>query len=290
MKKNHRFHPVLTLLIGLLILVGLWALTQLMAHGNKRKESHAHQLTVMTYNTHRLGGFKKADQNEVLQYIRQKDVDVVCLQEVEVYKDPTYLMLPELKEALKQYPYTYFDFKVYNKKRQFGNAVFSKYPLINKKTIRYHSNSNISSQCDVVVGGDTLRLMVNHLESNKIKDVNMEELDSLSNQWMGAARRRYHQSNSVHKAIEEATYPVIVVGDFNDTPLSYTYQRIKRGLRDCFLECGGLGRVGNTFIRNHIGVRIDYVLCAKELVPLDAFVDRVEYSDHYPLHVTLGWD
>ena len=115
----------------------------------------------------------------MLQYINRMDADIICLQEVLVYKSGQRLTLPMLREVMRQYPYTYYDFKHYNSRRQFGNVVFSRYPLIHKQTVRYESMSNISSQCDVVVNSDTLRLIVNHLESFKLEDSDFR-LDSLT--------------------------------------------------------------------------------------------------------------
>ena len=81
-----------------------------------------------------MGDFKKPDQNEVLHYLlQQQDADIICLQEVDVYKNAKYLTLPEVKKELgKKYQYSYLDFSVYDKRHQFGTMVWSKYPLINK--------------------------------------------------------------------------------------------------------------------------------------------------------------
>ena len=80
---------------------------------------------------------KPAD-NEVLQYLLSQDADVVCLQEVDVYKDVKYLTLPDVRQTLgSKYPYSYLDFSVYNKRHQYGTMVWSKYPLIHKQSIHY---------------------------------------------------------------------------------------------------------------------------------------------------------
>ena len=124
----------------------------------------AQQLKVLTYNTRAMMMGESLDSKlAMLQYINRMDADIVCLQEVLVYKSGQRLTLPMLREVMHQYPYTYYDFKHYNSRRQFGNVVFSRYPLIHTKTVRYESMSNISSQCDVVVNSYTLRLIVNHL-------------------------------------------------------------------------------------------------------------------------------
>ena len=92
----------------------------------------------MTYNTQGMAIGKSLEgKMKMLKYINQQDADIVCLQEVLVYKNEKRLTLPKLREAMSNYPYTYYDFKLYNQQRQFGNVVFSRYPLINKQTIRF---------------------------------------------------------------------------------------------------------------------------------------------------------
>lgn len=287
------------LLLFLLLTAGIFV--ALVSHGPRTTEEPAAEspsFTILTYNTHRMGLFRKPDYNRVIHYIRRTNADIVCLQEVEVYKDSKYLTLPELRDAMRRYPYTYYDFKVHNKRRQFGNVVFSRYPLTNKQTVRYSSRSNISSRCDVVIGHDTLRLIVNHLESNRFTRSDFQLPDSLSGENLKASAQRiseklesarairHGQARAVHEEIEESPYPVIVVGDFNSTPLSYAYWRIRAGLRDAFLE-SPWGHLGNTYVRHHLGIRIDYILCSRSIRTSHFRLDKVDYSDHYPISATL---
>ncbi len=285
---------VLTVCIVLLLL-------PVVSHGSRGKASdYQHHLSILTYNTHRMGWFRKAPQNRVIQYLLRQDADVICLQEVEVYKDNQYLTLGELKGVMREkYPYSYIDFSVYNSRRQFGNVVFSKYPLINKQTIRYPSRANISSRCDIVAGTDTLRLITNHLESNRFEkndfagskdhnDALKETAQRLGNKWETASKARHEQARCIRREIDDSPYPVIVVGDFNDIPLSYTYLKIRGTMRDCFLSTNW-GDFGFTYVYRHIGVRIDYTLCSRSLHPICSEVQHVNHSDHYPLATTIAW-
>ncbi len=288
------------LLCILLVCIAL-LLLPLVSHGSGADQSaYPHRLQILTYNTHRMGNFQKAPQNRVIQYLLRQDADVICLQEVEVYKDNRYLTLGELKGVMRgKYPYSYIDFSVYNSRRQFGNVVFSKYPLVNKQTIRYPSRANISSRCDIVVGTDTLRLITNHLESNRFDNHDFAENNDhstalketahrLSAKWETARRARHEQARCVRTEIDASPYPIIVVGDFNDIPLSYTYWKIRGTMRDAFL-CSSWGNLGFTYIYHHIGLRIDYTLCSRSLHPVRSEVGRVRHSDHYPLTTTLAW-
>ena len=297
-KKRTYKRIILIILVAPILLALIFVSLLLFSHGSP-KDDCAHHLSVLTYNTHQMGMYEKAYQNRVIRYLQRQNADIICLQEVDVYKNDKYLTLPELRKALEKYPYTYFDFKIYNKRHQYGVAVFSKYPLSNKNTIRYSSRGNISDYCDVAVGTDTLRLFNNHLESNRleVKDLPdsiesnalMESAQRISDKLESARKIRQQQARAIREEIQQSPYPVIVAGDFNTTPLSYTYLKIRgTQLRDCFLSTSWF-KYGATFSRRHIGLRIDYLLCSKELKPLSTQIDHLNCSDHYPVTAIIGW-
>ena len=284
-------------IIALLVFWCAWSLFSHRMPWQKGKKT-TNELKILTYNTHAMMIGESLDSKlAMLQYINRLDADIVCLQEVLVYKSGQRLTLPMLREAMRQYPYTYYDFKHYNSRRQFGNVVFSRYPLIHKQTIRYESASNISSQCDVVVGADTLRLVVNHLESFKLEDSdfhidsltsgNFKE-SSLNRKLTKTSQLRRKQVQQVRSAIRQSPYPAIAVGDFNAVPLSLVYWTMNLVMRDCFAETS-VGRYGATYQRKGIGIRIDYIFCSRELVPLACRTEKKHYSDHYPVVATIGW-
>ena len=263
------------------------------------KQENQHSFTLMSYNTHLMGEGLKPKQNRVIQYILRTQPDVVCLQEVQVTKSDNYLTLPELREALKVYPYTYFDFKIYNSKRQYGNAVFSRYPLVGKHTLHYESRGNITSVCDLVLPSDTIRLYINHLESNRVSlgslapslseaEKAMQELSYTSDKLEKASELRIRQAKTLHDDVTRSPHPVLVVGDMNTTPVSYTYRILQKGLRDAFLESSN-GQIGHTFAKRGLGVRIDYILHSKQLSASDFDIPHVDYSDHYPITTTIHY-
>ena len=271
------------------------------SHEHPQTEDAAHQLTILTYNTHQCGQLKKANQNEVLQFIRESGADIVCLQEYEVSKNTKYLTFEEAKQFLRDtYPYTYYDFCVHNSARQFGLAVYSKYPLIHKTRIEYPSRGNQSNYCDVVVGSDTLRLFNNHLESYSLVELSGPLPDSFESEqfkkttWTVLKKMiatfpyRARQSEIVHQTIAASPYPVIVAGDMNDVPVSYAYHQMSRGLTDTFLHAS-VGRNGWTYQRSLAGVRIDYILVSESFGVSAANVIKRTGSDHYPYTATICW-
>ena len=262
----------------------------------RHADAGAHSLKVLSYNTQRMGGFAKPEKNSVIGYLRSSDADILCLQEVEVYKSHKYLTFKELRKALKEYPYFFCDFKIDNKRRQYGNVVFSKYPLANTGTVGFDSRGNMSSRCDVILRSDTIRLFVNHLESNRLEQNDIDSViqtrslshGRLMDKLQSAGRLRRSQAREVRRCVKSSPYPVIVLGDFNDIPLSATYLTLRMGLKDCFLRTSNL-RFGNTLVWHRFGMRIDYILCSPSFVPVAFRTDRTSGSDHYPVVATLTW-
>ena len=247
-------------------------------------------ITVLTWNTGRMGGFEKPEKNEVLRYLTAQDADVICLQEVDVYKDAQFLTLPDVKRVLgKKYPYSYLDFSVYNKRHQYGTMVWSKYPLIHKQSIHYKTQGNLSNRCDIVVGRDTIRLINNHLESYKLASEDLTDVDRIEAKWKRAIPLRNAQAQVVRREIETSPYPVVVVGDFNSVALSYAYWHISRGLHDAWNETHYFWEWGATYEYNGMGLRIDYILCSDPLKPTTCSVPNISVSDHKPVVATLVW-
>lgn len=249
-----------------------------------------------------MNDYKKPEQNEVLHYLMSQDADVICLQEVEVFKSDRYLTLPEVKQTLgKKYPYSYIDFARYDSWHQFGLMVWSKYPLINKFTLPFDGGGNLSDRCDIVVGKDTIRLINNHLVSYSFTHKDLEEFDQkhdyeglkatyyrLKEKWSRAIPRRNEQARVVRKEIEASPYPVIVAGDFNSIELSYAYWHISSDLHDSWRYLHPF-RYGATCEHRGYGVRIDYIFCSESLTPTHCEIIKTTGSDHRPVVATLEW-
>lgn len=302
-----RRHHIIRHIVFLLLLVTAGVLAWLMlSHGaapdEEQMEARPHRLSVLTWNTERMGHYKKPAQNEVLHFLMNQNADIICLQEVDVYKSDEFLTLPEVKQVLsKKYAYSYLDFSVYDHRHQFGTMVWSRYPLINKQSIHYETRSNLSNRCDVVIGTDTLRLINNHLESYYFTPADVADADTMRNyegirasakrlesKWKRALPLRNAQARIIKQEINDSPYPVIVVGDFNAPALSYAYRHISRGMHDAWTETSW-GRWGATCEKRGIGMRIDYILCTDPLLPVSCTIPSTSASDHRPVVASLAW-
>ena len=239
---------------------------------------------------------KKEGKNPILSYLADSEADIICLQEYNSTKNKKYLTDEDIIKALKAYPY-------YSVRRQNRSdvqlACFSKYPILSVSPIDYESTYNGSVKYVLAVNNDTVTLINNHLESNKltkedrgmyedmIKDPNAKKvktgLRQLVKKLAEASAIRASQADSVNKAITESKYPTIIAcGDFNDGSISYTHRILTQKLDDAFTQSGkGLGISYN---QNKFYFRIDNILISPNLKAYNCTVDRsIKASDHYPI-------
>jgi len=121
------------------------------------------------------------------------------------------------------------------------------------------------------------------MKRKEAKEESMMLIDKLGQ----ASAKRAVGADAVHKYIEEhRQYPMIVCGDFNDNPISYSRRTIAKGLKDCFVETGkGLGL---SFFQKGFFFRIDHIMCSDHFVPYNCKVDnKMDASDHYPIACRL---
>jgi endonuclease/exonuclease/phosphatase family metal-dependent hydrolase len=190
------------------------------------------------------------------------------------------------------------------KVRPYGIATFSRWPIVSKGIIKFSGNpANICSYADIIRDGDTIRAFNIHLESIQFSKedylyvsefrTNAEEQELLSEGIRSIARKlkrafiqRASQARVVAEEIERSPFPVIVCGDLNDTPSSYTYYTISDQLNDAFVTSG------NGLSQTYAGVlpsfRIDYIMYDKSgFSASDYSRIRNKLSDHYPVSATL---
>ena len=234
--------------------------------------------------------------------IIKQQADVLCLQEFWDLKEPH--SKDSSLAALKKmgYQYTYFVRSVVeNELDKMGVAILSKYPIIDSANFTYGKDHNAEKliYADIQVNQQKIRVFTTHLESvrfenqeystlRKIKsrdEPGLKESKTIIRKLRNAYKFRATQADFVQQKITESPYPVIICGDFNDVPNSYTYFTIKGELQDAFLKKGfGIGR---TFQYLSPTLRIDFILAAKNFEINQFRRIRYPYSDHYPIVTDL---
>ena len=183
-------------------------------------------------------------------------------------------------------------------RKYWGQAIYSKYPIINKGEVDILSNANSVVYVDLDIRGTYVRIYSVHLETLKLDTEDLElnktfDFSDSNNNISGKVKslvsridkgfgRHGKQADMLREHINESPYPVIVMGDFNSSAFSYEYKEIKGNLVDAF-EVGGQG-FGKTFVFPYFPLRIEFIMGDPKfrLVEFNTLNKR-ELSDHYPV-------
>ena len=296
----------------IIILIGISHLNNFipLRIGKKFKGSHEeiakNKIIILSFNVRAFNVFEwyanPETSQSIINLIQSENPDIICLQEY--YARPGSNYKPEKVSSLfRNTPYHYIHYYLKNNTNTgYGIAIFSRFPVVGEGTISFKNTSNETIFVDLNAFGDTFRIYNNHLQSVKFQKKNYDFLDSLklnygeedlreikdiSRKLKTAFEMRSVQVDSISKHISKCPYPVVVCGDFNDTPVSYSYRKMKTGLKDAFITAG-VG-IGNTYAAIFPSFRIDYILHSPEFRPLIFEKVEAKLSDHYPILCTFDY-
>lgn len=280
--------PLLGFVIGYPVVRKYWPI-------NISRDVPNGSIKVLTYNVLNFnrGDTPDGEPNPIMEYIKGSDADLVCLQEATLNAE----VLATMKDT-----YKYID-TVCNSSFSGCLMLMSKFPIVAKRRIDYPSQSNMSAAFRVIIGSDTVTVINNHLETSGLsaadrsgfremvkghtgKDSIRVESKRLLVKLGESARLRAPQAEAVARYVSDCGGSVILCGDFNDNPLSYTHRVISKGLTDCYVSAGN--GPGITYHYNAIFVRIDNLMCTSDWQPYKCTVDNsITASDHYPMYCWL---
>ena len=241
----------------------------------------------------------KNTRDSILSFVKNMNSDIISFQEFYADEKEKFIDVESLKKTFETpYCHTYYTVTLRNTDH-WGMATFSKYPIVNIGAINFLTSSNNACMfSDVKIGKDTIRVYNIHFQSIHFKKEDYAFIDSLKSenekpkQNVKNSRRilsrlkkafikRAVQVDTVASHISQSPYPVVVSGDFNDSPVSYTYNKISKNLDDAFMKSGfGLGQ---TYNGKFPSLRIDYILHSKEFGSYNFTTHHKNYSDHFAL-------
>ena len=187
----------------------------------------------------------------------------------------------------------------FDENREIGLALFSKYPIVNQYgriwSRSYAPDINGFICADIAYGADTIRVVNVHLWSmgvrtNLIIDAlkagdrgrfSSELINTFAKLKEGFANRN-EQLKEVESYVAGSRYPVIICGDFNETPMGYSYGKLSQNYRNAFEEAGqGLGFTLN---RQPYCARIDQQFVSADWhIKACQTLSDISFSDHFPV-------
>ncbi len=262
---------------------------------------------VMSYNVHFFDQYGKSSKSDnlnkeiILDYVIDNKPDIICIQEY-YNQAGTADFNSQLKEAGSIYHKSFFPYA--SSMKNTGMAILSRFPIINSMQIEdIERNRLYAMAVDVLINEDTIRIYNIHLQSIRLGDEEYifdklpiiqgaektEEIKAQGKQLIGklkyAFEKRSNQVHVIENNILECQFPYIICGDLNDTPISYTYRKLKRNAFDAFVISGK--GTGQTYAGNYPSFRIDYIFHSKHLTSSGFTTGDILASDHYPIFTEI---
>lgn len=266
-----------------------------MFHWPLRKQAPPEKkVTVATYNIHnQMGANDFLDGQQFARFVEAESVDIICLQEFPITGVVRLGLIHELSKLLPYYQIS---------SRQPGAmnmAIFSRYPIIEMQPVIFvDETDNFSFWVDLDLEGERVRVFNNHLQTTNINQYKLSLTQGLRHtvaqmkklkqvmEENGSIRTR--QADVIRGLLDESPYPLIVCGDFNANPASYTYRTIKGKLRDSFREVGKGYGYSYRYLKKLY--RIDYIFYSPDSFrAIHYHSPDLAFSDHKPVVVTFDF-
>lgn len=271
--KRYMFLSGIVLLFGISFVNRFYKFSQT----NLLKEDS--DFILMSYNVRLFNLYEWLPNNDVPHQISdlivEQHPDILCLQEF----SPIELVT---KKINFKYNYT----KLYGGKNKYGQAIYSKYKIINEGEIEFPNSSNNVIFADIVKDRDTIRVYSMHLQSIKISTDIHEKIDEKKSKFIfkrlsEAFTVQQQQAALIKSHYETCKFSKIICGDLNNSAFSYVYRTIKGDMKDTF-EQAGTG-FGKSYNYKYYPARIDYIFVennieVKEFKSIETFFQ----SDHFP--------
>jgi len=293
--------------LGVLILLGGNLHFRTFTIGTGDNPNGATEVKIMSYNVHLFDLYNsdpeeaRKNKDRIINYIVKKNPDIVCFQEFYHQDKPsdfvtkdTLIQLLETKDYHERYSHKRIG------RKNFGVSIFSKFEIIEKGDIILPDDKPTYNYCiyaDIVTPDDTIRVYNIHLKSIQLKKddhavfedgTKQEEssgLFSVIDKVKKAYPIRAKQTDKLIEHINNSPHPVVVCGDFNSTPLSYSYNQFNSILTDSFRN-SSFG-IGKTYAGKIPAGRIDYIFHSPEIGSRNFEIQDENLSDHYAINCSL---
>jgi len=232
-------------------------------------------IRVMTYNIHHGEGLDgKVDLQRIADLIKREQADIVALQEVDKGVERTARRDLPAELTARTGLACVFSNNYHFQGGEYGNAVLTRFPV--KRWTNQHFRMLRPGEqrgiLQVVLDAHGRELVfmgthIDHRPDDSERLMNVAEIRELIQQYRGR--------------------PMILCGDFNDTPGSRTHQGIAEHFTDTWAAVGTGD--GFTIPAEKPRKRIDFIWISKgtSLVPVKAWVPKSAASDHLPVVAEL---
>lgn len=258
---------------------------------HRQEQGNAVDIRFATFNVQEFKMiYNMSSMEQIAEYLSSNGVNTICLQEV-----PSDCTVSDLQRVFTSMPHVV---TTGGKGGQHQLAILSSFPIDSVTTVSFKERPNCALFVDMMIKNEKVRVGTCHLQTtnwNQVKGAIFQQNDRQGN-WLDAFgimssnfRFRGRQVDSIRALMDQSPYPLIMAGDFNNSPISYGYHTIKGDLKDAFREAGnGYGYTYRHFMKIF---RIDFVLFSGTKFQANNYrTGDVEFSDHLPVLVDMTMD
>ncbi len=279
------------LLSGIVLLLGITFVNKFYKFSETNLPKEENDFVVMSYNVRLFNLYDWIDRDvstPISSFVKEQTPDILCIQE--------YSKRNEVDFRVYKHKYIFIE----GKNTKLGQAIFSKYPIVNEGVIPFPNSTNNAVYADIKRGKDTIRVYSMHLQSIKItpdvheideniQGVSQDQSKRMFRRMSTSFKSQQHQAEIIKRHKADCPYPIIICGDLNNSPFSFVYRSVKGDLNDAFEEAGS--GFGATYSFKYYPARIDYIFTDKKfkVKQFNAFPD-FKNSDHFPIVTRLAFE
>ncbi len=268
---------------------------------NFGKEDAKPDFTVITYNVQ---GFSHNNnlsllnnvKLDIMNFLVNRHPDVVCLQE---YHSKDQSLISSLKTTGNGRSNGSYYFQSYfgpKHKDLIGMVIFSKFRKVNSGYLKFDGHRTFCIYSDLIIKGDTVRVINIHLASLSLKPADIDFISGEAVKEKSGKLKRakniylklikayslhHKQIKAIMELVNNFNGKVILCGDMNDTPGSYSYNYATQYLTDAFKQKGSGMSV--TYADKIPFLRIDYIMTKGNFHTVSYKRSKVFFSDHFPV-------
>lgn len=240
---------------------------------------------------------RETNNNGVIDFLRQQNADIVCLQEVGKGEEKSVKSEYDSFHAIQNtnlYPYWFIgeshEFKGFNTRnidfwgymRQW-NVILSKYPIIKAENIFYHrqferrDDFTTRTQTD---HGRMLTKVIVHIDGSDVQVYNVHGIRTGDKKW---DERTTKQCEFIISKAQEHNLPTIIAGDFNLLPDTEGIQIMNKTFQNNISRFNIIStRPSFDDWLDKWDLVVDYVF-SKDVEIKDCYITNIDTSDHLPL-------
>lgn len=234
--------------------------------------------------------------NKLKDFIKNEEADIKVFQEFYSNADrKQYRTIDFMKGEYPNYAFIPLKQEAFDKNEKMGLAIFSKYPIIHFEGEQYKNSANGYLLADIAYKKDTIRIINLQLWSmgirvgkvaGKIRDQDYSNAKKEGRGILASLKKGFinhkREMDQINRFIQNSPYPILVMGDLNETPYGWAYGTIRERLKNGFEEAGN--GFGFTLNRSPYVVRIDNQFFSDDFKILNfETLSKIKYSDHLPV-------